>query len=81
MSSQEFVINDISIYPNPTTTLLNFKSVIQVEKILIYNMLGQLVQQEKVNASEGTINIEKLAQGTYLVKVNDIDKGYTIIKN
>jgi hypothetical protein len=30
---------------------------------------------------EGTINIEKLAQGTYLVKVNDIDKGYTIIKN
>lgn len=81
LSSQEFVINDISIYPNPTTTLLNFKSVIQVEKILIYNMLGQLVQQEKVNASEGTINIEKLVQGTYLVKVNDIDKGYTIIKN
>ena len=39
------------------------------------------MQQEKVNASEGTINIEKLVQGTYLVKVNDIDKGYTVIKN
>jgi hypothetical protein len=44
-------------------------------------MLGQLVQEEKVNALEGTINIEKLVQGTYLVKVNDIDKGHTIIKN
>lgn len=44
-------------------------------------MLGQLVQEEKVNALEGTINIEKLVQGTYLVKVNNIDKGYTIIKN
>lgn len=44
-------------------------------------MLGQLVQEEKVNALEGTINIENLAQGTYIVKVNDIAKGYTVIKN
>jgi hypothetical protein len=81
LSTEDFAINDINIYPNPTKSVLNFKSSIQVEKILIYNMLGQLVQQEKVNALEGAINIEKLAQGTYLVKVNDIDKGYTIIKN
>jgi len=85
LSNQDFTPNNISnkfnLYPNPTTSILNFKSSIQVEKIVIYNMLGQLVQEEKVNALEGTINIEKLAQGTYLVKVNDIDKGYTIIKN
>ena len=81
LSTEDFAIKTINIYPNPTTSLLNFKSAVQVEKILIYNMLGQLVQQEKVNALEGTINIEKLAQGTYLVKVNDIDKGHTIIKN
>jgi hypothetical protein len=81
LSTEDFSINTINIYPNPTTSLLNFKSAFQVEKITIYNMLGQLVQQEKVNALEGTINIEKLAQGTYLVKVNDIAKGYTIIKN
>ena len=74
-------LNGFTIYPNPTSSTLNFKSVVAVEKIVIYNMLGQLVQQEKVNALEGTINIEKLVQGTYLVKVNDIDKGYTIIKN
>ena len=81
LSTEDFAINKINIYPNPTTSFLNYKSSIQVEKIVIYNMLGQVVQQEKVNALEGTINIEKLAQGTYLVKVNDIDKGYTIIKN
>lgn len=81
LSIEDFSINTISIYPNPTTSLLNFKSAVQVEKILIYNMLGQLVQQEKVNALEGTINIENLAQGTYIVKVNDVAKGYTVIKN
>ncbi len=81
LSTEDFAINTIHIYPNPITSILNFKSLVAVETIAIYNMLGQLVQQEKVNALEGAINIEKLAQGTYLVKVNDIDKGYTIIKN
>jgi hypothetical protein len=81
LSSDDFFLTGLNLYPNPTTSLLNFKSAFQVEKITIYNMLGQLVQQEKANALEGTINIEKLAQGTYIVKVNDIDKGYTIIKN
>jgi hypothetical protein len=81
LSTQDFAINEMSIYPNPANNVLNFKATLEVETIAIYNMLGQLVQQEKMNALESAINIEKLAQGTYLVKVNDIDKGYTIIKN
>lgn len=81
LSTEDFAINSIDFYPNPTTSILNFKSSIQVEKILIHNMLGQLVLDEKVNAMEGAINTEKLAQGTYIVKVNDIDRGYTVIKN
>lgn len=81
LSNEDFLVTGFIIYPNPTTSLLNFKSAIQAEKILIYNMLGQLVQQEKVNALEGTISIENLAQGTYIVKVNDVAKGYTVIKN
>ena len=81
LSKEDFLVTGFTIYPNPTTNFLNFKSAVQVEKILIYNMLGQLVQQEKVNALEGTISIENLAQGTYIVKVNDVAKGYTVIKN
>lgn len=81
LNTDDFILDSFKIYPNPTSSILNFKSVLAVETIAIYNTLGQLVQQEKVNALEGAINIEKLAQGTYLVKVNDIAKGYTIIKN
>jgi hypothetical protein len=40
-----------------------------------------LLLGRNINALKGTINIEKLAKGNYIVKVNDIDKGYTIIKN
>lgn len=81
LNTDDFTLIDFILYPNPTSSVLNFKSSNEVDKIAIYNTLGQLVEEEKINALEGTINIEKLAQGTYLVKVNDIDKGYTIIKN
>ena len=78
---ENIMSNVFNLYPNPTTGILNFKSETNISKVVIYNMLGQLVQQENINALEGSINIEKLAKGTYLVKVNDIAKGYTIIKN
>jgi hypothetical protein len=81
LNINDFILDGFVLYPNPTTGILNFRSIIVVEKITFYNMLGQLVQQENINALEGAINIEKLAQGTYLVKVNDIYKAYTIIKN
>lgn len=78
---ENIISNDYSVYPNPTTGILNFKSETNISKVVIYNMLGQLVQQENINALEGSINISDLSQGTYIVKVNDVAKGYTIIKN
>ena len=78
---ENIISNDYSVYPNPTTGILNFKSETNISKVVIYNMLGQLVQQENINALEGSINISDLAQGTYIVKVNDVAKGHTIIKN
>ena len=81
LNTNDFALNGFVLYPNPTSGILNFKSIVVVEKITLYNMLGQLVQQENINALEGAINIEKLTQGTYIVKVNDATKGYTIIKN
>jgi hypothetical protein len=81
LNINDFILDGFVLYPNPTTGILNFRSIVVVEKITFYNMLGQLVQQENINALEGAINIEKLTQGTYIVKVNDATKGYTIIKN
>jgi hypothetical protein len=51
-----------------------------VEKISIYNALGQLVQENKTNSMEGVISIEHLAQGSYFVKVNNQNTSYTLLK-
>jgi len=72
--------NDFQLYPNPANDVVQFKCTEMVEKISIYNALGQLVQENKTNSIEGAISIEHLAQGSYFVKVNNQSKSYTLLK-
>lgn len=80
LSTNDVTVDNFKIYPNPLNDFLNFKSTTLIKTISIYNMLGQLVHKVNPNAFEGSITLEKLAQGTYIVKINDIDKAHSIIK-
>ena len=81
LSSETFTkTTNFQLYPNPANDVLQFKSSEMVEKISIYNTLGQLVQENKTNGMEGAIAIEHLAQGSYFVKVNNQNTTYTLLK-
>jgi hypothetical protein len=68
------------IYPNPFTGSLliqHFRPPVDLQNISIYNSLGQLVWQLKVNGQANTqipVNLGKLAPGVYIVKLNYMDK-------
>lgn len=71
-ATTDFKFNDyLSFYPNPVKTELtvNLKNDIQISSILIYNMLGQLVQKvPNCNATYPIqINVTKFETGTYLM--------------
>jgi hypothetical protein len=81
LSSESFTnTSSFQLYPNPANDFMQFKSTEMVEKISIYNTLGQLVQENKTNSMEGAISIEHLAQGSYFVKVNNQNTSYTLLK-
>ncbi len=81
LSSETFSnTTNFQLYPNPANDFMQFKSSETVEKISIYNTLGQLVQENKTNSLEGAISIEYLAQGSYFVKVNNQNTTYTLLK-
>jgi hypothetical protein len=63
-------IEGFSYYPNPTTSTLNLSSVESIENVEIYNMLGQKVIDQNVNATTSEINVSELSTGTYLMKVS-----------
>jgi hypothetical protein len=68
LSSNSFVIeNSLKMYPNPSNGFVTIAldNNLQVEKVNIYNTLGQLVKTEKNN----TINVSSLSKGSYYFEV------------
>lgn len=63
---------DVMVYPNPAKDIVSIKcaSVITLE---IYNMLGEKLSEEKLNAGENKIDMSAFAIGTYFFKLSDAD--------
>ncbi len=75
------------VFPNPTSTTVNLKIENRsLENVFfqLYDLNGQLLQDQKVNATNTSISTENLANTTYLLKVRDGNlelKTFKIIKN
>jgi len=67
LASDTFVQSNFLVYPNPSSGIINItlENNLQLEKVSVYNQLGQLVKTAETN----TINTLELTQGTYYVEV------------
>ncbi|MFD2823374.1 T9SS type A sorting domain-containing protein [Lacinutrix iliipiscaria] len=74
---------EFSYYPNPVTDVLNITSQKMIEQVEVYNMLGQYVSVQKLNALNGTIKTANLANGAYFFRSTFQDgtvKTFKVIK-
>ena len=74
-STQEVVHEKISVYPNPTSDLIFVENVKSLEKVEIYDLIGNL---KGVHYQE-VVDISSYSKGVYLLKVIS-EKGTTLIK-
>lgn len=77
-----FETSKIKMYPNPATTNFTIEAQEAVEKVAVYNMLGQEVISNNTNNRQVTIDISTLQVGVYVVKatINGIVSSSRIIK-
>jgi len=78
----EIVVENVSIYPNPTTDFINFKvnSKIKLSEVEIFDLSGKIIFTQRVNNE--TIDLQKLSKGTYFLRFkNSTIKPIKIIKN
>jgi uncharacterized repeat protein (TIGR01451 family) len=69
--------NWVKIYPNPATSFVTVQSATAIDAIQIFTTTGQLVNTiETNNQLETKVDISKLADGVYFIKIN----GYAIQK-
>ncbi len=58
--------NNIGIYPNPVTNILYFKGAEKIDKVEIYNMVGQKVKT--FNSVDYQIDVSSLVSGDYILR-------------
>jgi len=73
-NSEKFV----SLYPNPATDYVYFKAAKAIDKITLYNVLGEEVLVKEVNAPYFVIDINILIPGSYFAKLVSNGQSQTI---
>lgn len=84
LSAENTTTNDINLYPNPASDLLNIRlnKTIGTEAIVeIYNYAGQLISRKTVYfanyGSAQTVDISGLSAGTYMLRLQSGDEQFT----
>jgi hypothetical protein len=69
LSTATFVNNSFKVYPNPVKDILNLRYSSEISNVKVFNILGQLVIEQNVDAISTQIDMSKLNSGTYIVNV------------
>ena len=82
LANENFDSSKFKFYPNPVKDVLNLSYNNTIDEVKIYNLLGQEVYSNVINATESSLNVSQLTLGTYLVKVksNNEISTFKIIK-
>ena len=65
---------EFSLYPNPSTDLIQVTSVEPVTKVSIYDLGGRLVLEETPNKANFELKTNNLSKGIYIIKLNSVDR-------
>ncbi len=82
LATSSFEASNIKMYPNPASTRFIIDAKTAVEKVSVYNLLGQEVIAKNPNSQLVTLDISDLQVGVYVVKatINGIVSTSRIIK-
>lgn len=65
LERDNFIVNSVSLYPNPATDVIRIDPKETITNVQIYNALGQKVKSAKVNE----INVSDLSPGNYFMTI------------
>lgn len=83
LGTSDFSSENMKMYPNPTSSILNlnFSNEVSINNIKVIDVTGKTVLQQNQNFSQ--INVEKLTNGLYTIEVYSENEKFTskFIKN
>jgi hypothetical protein len=61
--------NELNIYPNPASDKIIIETTFNNYTILVYDILGKLILENKTNVSKTVFNVNEFAKGVYTIKL------------
>lgn len=80
LSNNTFSQAEFSVYPNPTKSVWNLKSSVNVEKVTVYNTLGKVVLEQTIGTNQAAISSEGLPKGVYFAQLENNANSVKTIK-
>lgn len=68
ITNNKLANSSISIYPNPSNGNMTIKSATDLGLVTVYNSLGEVVYNEKINSTQHQIDLSKQAAGIYILQ-------------
>lgn len=69
LSTSDFYLNEISIYPNPIKNVLQVETNLELEDFKVYSASGQEISEFKFNKQSKSFNFSNLNSGVYIIKL------------
>ncbi|MBQ6277271.1 MAG: PKD domain-containing protein [Bacteroidales bacterium] len=63
------VENNIAIFPNPATDIVEISATQNITRIEVVSVTGQIMHETEVNEESVSINVKNLPSGTYFVRI------------
>jgi hypothetical protein len=79
LATENFDQASIGFSPNPVKDFIELSSKTMIESVAFYDMLGREVHRQNIASSSKQIDLSRLKQGTYLMRVSS-DAGTAINK-
>ena len=71
LSVEEFSINNLSIYPNPTNGLVKISNLKEDIELTVFNVLGKRLAVKTIAPTKNTIDLHDYPKGIYLFTFKD----------
>ncbi len=75
------IANEVSIFPNPTSDMINLKSTIGINSVKIFDLTGRMVDQIRLKGqSEAIVSLKGLSSQMYLLQIQKTDGSFNTTK-
>ncbi|UPT69481.1 MAG: T9SS type A sorting domain-containing protein [Flavobacterium sp. JAD_PAG50586_2] len=82
LANPSFEDLNFNYYPNPTSSVVNITCSRNITKVTLVTMLGQVIMTQDTDSTEVQVDLSRLAEATYFVKVisDDREKVIKVVK-